>query len=846
MKKKSVLLILALPFLLTGCGDQGDSKGSGSSVSGSNDSGSSTSDTSSSLYPADEDLSAKGIYRRLTRISTSSNYTFESVSDRGASEYEDVYNESYIIKNADLMGYVLLSNTVEGGKGVYTVPLDRTDESGKRVLSLGTAYAKRDPYSGAAIGIESDLRSFDYLRLFDEYKGQGSLIPQSAIRKKKGRDDVYVSNNEYLLAILGRLTGYSNYISVTYEQVDFFFDEENNLGFYLYSKNDDDSGFDEANPALYEKEETTATDFPIPSSFESALHYCTGGILKNIGTSSDADFDKFLTEDLDCTISQTPLSTNAEALIVNEEGYSCDTSFGFEYYKGLEEYRDFGTVSFDYTDSRMRRSAQNEKGKSVEIIAKDDMDYAYQEYLGGSNEIEKIPTDTPYQYFYSPDSGWDLNGFRKVEGKDYYLYYGYDHFNLFKGLTQGSISSSDFGIQRIEARVNDKGEINEFTFVSTLGYYQVDSFTSLFGRFVYHTTVLETPRVIGSPTPLSATSDTPAIEAMVNKTTDGNTAIKTVAQEAYQSVVGTIPTVTSYYDKDVVYHERLANGKKTGYGYYKTAAGLVNFVASYDEDGVLVVEPKSAPREDTVLNHWVPMETSPLALEYDDEGTGLVAREDIYFLSYSAPYVGHDYYGASSINPEQMGNARYVLSTDKTSIASFTYDFAYSNDVFGIYDAGSGKVDFYYDEEAALPNDLLTKLAAMPFFDEPTSWSECTSKNKAAIVKMFETYFKDTGITLEDIPYFYDPILDDGWAAYTGNGFASVWIGGWNGDGDVNGIFTNWKATLTAAGFEHFVYEDYVHRKFDAYKKDGLYVVVNNDLNQGIYFYKTNPMGENQ
>ncbi len=846
MKKKMLLLTLALPFLLTGCG------GIDGSNSPQSDSSSSASSSSDSSTP-DESFSALGIYNRLGRISASMNYSFSSLNEKGKMDYTDVYTEKYILNNPDLMGYVLLDNAPTGTKGVYTVPIDKKDANGNYVLELGSAYATRNSLSGAVTGIEDNLRSFDYFRLFNDFKGQEGLIPKSAIRKKAGRKDVYVSTNEYLLAMLGYVTSYSRYFtSVSYKQVDFFYDNEENLGFYLYSKDEDDVDLDGANTDLYPAD-TTKSDFLNPISLEKDLHYCAGGLITNIGTSSNKDFEEFMENNPDCRISTTETPKKAEELLFQDAGYSCDTTYTFEYYQNKEPVRDFGTIAFDFTDTKMKRVMTSSTGKeSVEIIGKDEMGYAYQEYLGGTNTAERITTDTPYEYFYQPNSGWDLNGFRKVEGKDYYLYYGADHYTLYKGLTQGPLSSSDFGIQRIEARVDSQGRFSSFKFVSTLGYYALDANTTLFGHFVFNTTILDTPRAIGTPTPLAADADTPAIADILSKITNGSVAIKTVASEAYNSTVSAVPVITSYYDDKVVYHERATtdskkNVTKTGYGYFSTADGLVYFEASYDEAGAIYVEPKSAPMNETIKDHWVPLTTSPNALCYDEGRKALIAKDAVDFFAYSTPYIGNGYYTGANITPDQIGKAKYVLSADGSSIASFEYAFSYSNDVFGVYDAGSGHVDFSYGEEASLPEGLMDGLNAMGSFTNPTSWSESRSKNKSAILKMFNTFFEGTAISVSDIPYCYDPILDEKWSAYTSKNpeFASVWVGGYNGDGDVNGIFENYKALLLEKGFDHFIYSNYSNRKFDAYQKDGLYVVVNRDLTQGIYFYKSNPMEGN-
>ena len=843
MKKKILLLTLAFPLLLAGCGNT-EPKPSGSSSSASpSDSSSSTSD--------EEAFSAKGIYNRLGRISASMNYSFSSINEKGTIDYKDVYTEKYILNNSDLMGYVLLDNAPTGTKGVYTVPLDKKDSNGNYVLELGSAYAKRNALSGAVTGIVDDLRSFDYMRLFNDFKGQGSLIPMSAIRKKAGRKDVYVSTNEYLLAMLGYVTSYSKYItSVEYNQVDFFYDADGNLGFYLYSKDEGGVDFDDANPDIYATDSAvTETELPNPVSLEKEFHYCAGGLIKDIGTAFDKQFEEFIENNADCRISTTEAPKNAESLIFQDAGYSCDTAYKFEYYQDKEPVRDFGSIAFDFTDTKMKRVLTYATGKqSVEIIGKDDMDYAYQEYLGGSNTIERITTDTPYEYFYQPSSGWDLNGFRKVEGKDYYLYYGADHYNLYKGLTQGPLDSSNFGIQRIEARTDSQGHFNSFKFVSTLGYYALDANTTLFGHFVFETSILNTPRTIGQPTPLAPDSDTPAISKILGKITDGNTAIKTVASEAYASTTSTVPVITSYYSDKVVYHERLTidydkKQVKTGYGYFSTENGLVYFETSYDENGNILVTAKSAPTNETIKEHWVPLTTSPNAVKFDEEKKNLVAKDGVDFFAYSTPYIGNDYYVGANISPDQIGNSRYTLSEDGTSVTSLQYAFSYSNDVFGVYDAGTGHVDFSYGEDAALPTGLMDGLNAMGSFTNPTSWRESRSKNKNAIIKMFEEFFDGTGVTVDDIPYYYDPILDEKWAAYKSKTpeYVSVWAGGYNGDGDVNGIFENYKALLVSKGFTHFVYSDYAHRKFDAYEKGGLYVVVNTDLTQGIYFYKVDP-----
>lgn len=843
MKKKMLLLTLAFPLILAGC----DNNDVGSSNTKSDSLDSTNSSDSSSL--PDESFSANGIYNRLSRISASMNYSYSSINEKGKMDYTDVYTEKYILNNPDLMGYVLLDNAPTGTKGVYTVPLDKKDKDGNYVLELGSAYATRNSLTGAVTGIADSLRSFDYFRLFNDFKGQGSLIPKSAIRKKAGRKDVYISTNEYLLALLGRVTSYSKYItSVSYNQVDFFYDQDENLGFYLYSKDEDGVDLDGANPDLYPAD-TVKSDLPNPVSLEKEFHYCAGGIIKNIGTSFNKQFEEFLENNADCRISTSETPKTAESLIFQDAGYSCDTSYTFEYYQDKEPVRDFGSIAFDFTDTKMKRVLTSSSGKqSVEIIGKDDMDYAYQEYLGGTNTIERITTDTPYEYFYQPSSGWDLSGFRKVEGKDYYLYYGADHYNLYKGLTQGPLDSSSFGIQRIEARIDSEGRFNSFKFVSTLGYYALDANTTLFGHFVFETSILNTPRSIGAPMPLEANSDTPAITNILSKITNGNTAIKTVASEAYASTTSTVPVITSYYNDKVVYHERqtLNSDKtviKTGYGYFQSADGLVYFETSYDENGAISVQAKSAPTSETLKDHWVPLTTSPNALRYDEEKKNLVARDGVDFFAYSTPYIGNDYYIGANISPDLIGNAKYALTEDGDSIASLQYAFSYSNDVFGIYDAGTGHVDFSYGEDATLPAGLMDGLNAMGSFTNPTSWKDSHSKNQKAILKMFEEFFDGTGISVDDIPYYYDPILDENWAAYKSKTpeYASVWVGGYNGDGDVNGIFKNYKALLLTKGFTHFVYSDYANRKFDAYEKGGLYIVVNRDLTQGIYFYKANP-----
>lgn len=868
--KNRLLLVLSSLLILSSCnsgGNPGQSSSNGGGTSG--DSQSSTnpdsSSSSSEELTADGPISAKNVYNKLAIMGQKLVYSYTSISSSGKVEYTDVYNNDYVLCNPDKMAYVLIDNPFGEGKMVYTLPTDQKDSNGNTKLELGTAYAKKNALTGAVEGYYSTLYHWNYMALFDTYRGEDALFDVSAIRKKRGVDGVYLTTNEYILKILGFLSGYSKYISAQFEQADFFYDSEDNLCFYLYIKEDSSSDDDWSNPDAYKTGETTenTSTLPfLPSKLESSLEYAGGGIFKDVGTARSREIDNFLASDAEVKTKQTTKPNEGADALFLKENYSALTSYHFDFYDEKKADVDFGKVYFDYNDSAFRRDQVSASGATIsEQIRKDEYGYAYQEYLGSSNQVEKKLTDNPFANYYSPKTGFDLDGFRKVEGKDYYLYYGLNHYKLFKSLTMAPMDDSEFGIQRIEAKLNSDSNFVTLKFISTLGYYKVDSFTSYFGRLIYETTIATSPREIASPAPLASDEETNSFKGAFDRLSDHTKAIKTVAKEQYKSSTSDAETVTTYYTDSIVYHERSrtemnGNATRYGYGYYLSEDGVVYFSSNKDsKTNQMVYKVKSAPsKEVSIFDYWVPNNAKAEAFTLDKNATTptLKIRQGILYPQYSLPYCGKNIWMGSDIGPDQMGDISLTLSNDKKEIKSLNYNFTYTNSFFGIYDAGNGYVNFFYEEtspsEVALPEGLLegVKEAAKTKYMEPTKWSECKSNNLSYMQKVFGNYFEGTDLTIDDIPYLYDPFLETNWNVYndptpSAPAKARVWLwaSGFSGDGDVNNFLIRYKALLAKTeGYEHYIFEDAVGRRYDAYKNGKLDIVVNKDLTQGLYITK--------
>ncbi len=734
------------------------------------------------------------IYAALEEIWTSGNYTLEW--EYGGKTYRDVYTPNYSVIGGGSSGYVLLPSvdgayqhmaynapytiSANGVKNitlgtplvgatrtflpgdanmganfaVYQNPVDSIDEYNplsetNRSMSFWADYFTEDKIVDLGFG-DGTLGCLGYTSTATSVKGQAAIyLTTCAVlgfyRGTSNFNAIYVTGRFYQVADANSYSASSRPYAVSFD-----FDEYDNLVASVWLEDDDGTYY-------------------VPDGGT--------GTFKDIGTSSDIDFDEFMSE-ATANVSKKSLSREQAAPIIGREFSSTTTvTTVYDTMSGIVEQNPV-TYYLDYNDSYLR--SYSEDNMEGNLYCRESDGSASFVLLTGDNKVEHYNEegdmwlDWMFAYEFMDLGSWRLN---PVTGT--YFYYGLNADSVYTALTgcavPGIDSSTSFDIVSLEISLENGVVSHMEATTSTISAFGPDGSVS----YLYCVSEVDfdkEPREIKVPTPFERDESYDTVKAAFDSVNDVTKPHKTVKVEYFTGVnENNALHIHSWFTPDVVYIENRLQ-QESGYsdfsamGYYLkkdssgNPLGIIRFERDWDTGAVEAAAP--IYEGEGIEDYWDKITANPDIMTFDSNERTLKLKGNVHLLPSYFPTISGDDEGEE----DSVSNLKITLNEDGT-ISKIDYNAGASITSYGTFNT-IGRIDYYYGEE--LPEGLLDQLAAMPEWVTPESWSESAygadEDFMEDINSFLEYYAEETGevLTVEDLPYVYDEDWEEG-------GYSSFW-----------------------------------------------------------------------
>lgn len=712
--------------------------------------------SSGSFKPTDDvivpkELTVDNLYSDLLSLASKGNFTVEYENG-----IQDIYQENYILLSSQDICY-FKGNTIyqEVPVGVYKTKKIFDDNTGEVRFEICHLMEGEDE-EGFSTGLPLEdfhtINKFSYLTN-SNYGASKDDLKLSSDKKEITVDYTEDSNNR-MFSILALMANNRNNVMLG---------KVNHISIHYDKNNDIVMEF-----SLVQGGSTT-----YPETYSSMT-------IKNISSSSDPDADEYL-KTLNGSVGNTTFTYDS-SLTLRNHYLSSNTTITAGFLDGSKD-QSIGTYQLDYNPNQMH--LKNPDG-SESFYRRTESGEAY---LQGVNALNQVYDEEYYaQSFARLGFGYDsfdFEGFRYDKDTDSYRYYGLNGGPSLESISKTGLTLMEF--DSIQAYVED-GYINKIVAVTAPSLTQVSETEY---KDVYYTITIDIVdyRTIGQPSIYSVSKDSAKIQKVFDMVNDyENTTLKTVSTEWYDKndTKSLVPVVTSYYTKDVVYHETSVKKKhgnayvttKTGKGVYLirddqgNPIGTKNFRVK--EDGT--VEPRSQIQYGkTLKDEWINLSASPLVYELNGNILSPRSQMNGNKLKDYMP-ISHTRFEAqegSMANGGDYSGMTFDLVKDGDTITDDIKTFHYYYGAITAFEqtpSGIGTVDFTYgtdDDPIEVSQDLLSKLKTLGTFTIPTKWSESVSSNIYTKMQEFfqgkkNRYGEEVDVD-KDIPYLFDDDLDESW-----------------------------------------------------------------------------------
>ncbi len=727
----------------------------GSTNKSHSDSPSSTTSDSSSKTTDDvivnKELTVDNIYSDFLALASKGNFTIEYETG-----VQDIYQENYILLSSQDICY-FKGNTIyqEAPIGVYKARRLFDDSTGEVDFQLCHLMEGEDE-EGFSTG--SPLTDFHTINKFSYLTNSNYGAKKDELKLADDKKEIVVDyasdSDNRMFSILALISGNKNNVILgKVNRVSIQYDEENNIvmHFLLHKDGKDTS----------------------PETFKTAT-------IKNVGSSFDQDADAYQ-KNIQQSISNTTF-TYSNTLTIRNTYLSSNTTIVAEYLDGSPS-EELGTYEQDYNPTKLH--IKNPNGQES-FYRRTENNEAYLQGINAQNQVY----DQEYyaQSFTNLGFGYDtfdFEGFPYDKDTDSYKYYGLDGGSSLESISRTGLTLMEF--DSIQAYV-EEGYIQKIVAVTAPSLTQVSETEY---KDIYYTITIDIVdyRTIAEPSVYSVNKDSAKIQKVFDKVNDyEHTTLKTVSTEWYdqKDTKALVPVMTSYYTKDVVYHETSVKKKhgnsyittKTGKGVYLIRDENGNPIGTkmfrVKEDGT--VEPRSQIQYGkTLKDEWINLSASPLV--YELNGSILSPRSQMNGnkLKDYMP-ISHTRFEAqegSMANGGDYSGMTFDLVKDGDTITDDIKMFHYYYGAITAFEqapSGIGTVDFTYgtdENPIEVSSDLLGKLKTLGTFTIPTKWSESVSSEIYTKMQEFfkgkkNRYGEDVDVD-KDIPYLFDDDLDESW-----------------------------------------------------------------------------------
>lgn len=696
-------------------------------------------------------LSVDSIYEDLKNLSQSGNFSVVYDEDE-----KDIYTDDYILLSDGKTSY-FKGKTIyqESPIGVYKVNRIFDDVTGDTDFEIAHLMEGEDE-EGFSTGLPlSDfhtLNKFCYLNN-PNYGAEKSELVLSSDGSEVTVDYISGENNRMfsILALMGGnrenvTLGKTDHISITY-------DEKNNI-VLTFSKKD-------GNNLVY------------PESHSQA-------VLSEFGTSKDVDAEEYRKQ-IGSEISQYSFSYQS-TLTLRNKYLSTDTNI-VAHYLNQKKDEDIGTYQLDYNPYKIHTK---DNSGSESFYRRTESGEAYLEGINALNQVydQEYYAQSFAQLGFGFDK-FDFEGFRYDEDSQSYRYFGLDGGTSLESISRTGLSTMEF--DSIQAYV-EEGYISKIVATTASSLTQISE--TEYEDISYTITIdIREYRTIEEPEVYSVRNDTSKIQKVFDKVNDfEHTTLMTKSVEWYdkQDTKSLIPVLTSYYTKDVVYHETTTKTKegntyvsrKTGKGAYliKDSSGNPIGTKQFRVKADGTVEPRSEIQYGrTLKDEWINFKASPLVYESNGDmitpRTGMTGNKLKDYLPLA--HTRFESQEGSMANGGDYSGMSFQLRKDGEEVTDEISLFRYyygTTMAFESLPNGIGDVQFTYgtdENPITVPSQVYDKLSGLGTFKVPTKWSESVSKDIYTQLKAFyqgkkNRYGEDVDVD-KDIPYLFDDDLDESW-----------------------------------------------------------------------------------
>lgn len=431
--------------------------------------------------------------------------------------------------------------------------------------------------------------------------------------------------------------------------------------------------------------------------------------------------------------------------------------------------------------------------------------------LNGDNEVvrekfsEYYTFENSFPFVYSLIDS-DLKAFREVE-PGHYHYYGWLHSSFFSSLSSLNGSS---GISGLDLYTKD-GSFEKIVFS-----YPTQTGTTASGSSFRYNLQIVSSLVDDRPITEVKPYETKPFSARLSEAFDafdGNRPFQVVAQD----------DLTSYYRFTTTFTGDVLVFKTE----YYTGQGPTSYSYGYKKVDESSYRRFLVDREGNVLPNGF------AAVGQVKDEIGFHLSPDIFKKKTDGSYVFDSYVLSGAKEGMILGTQKefFLPSTFEMNLSDGglveSASYSYSD---GLFSSGSETLSFSYDDEVALPEELLSSLDSLGEFQQPTSWEE----EGNSISTYLHKYFGDEA---DGIPYIYDPDLYRLWDV--SDSIMELEISSNSRTANASSFYRKYENALVEAGF---VLQDNPPASLPGatvYVKGNISLRIAGSLRGGIYFWKT-------